>query len=47
MQYDNIRGIRDFGQGDYLVDRSWQEGYGLLANHGLVSCLDVLPENPP
>ena len=45
MAYANTRGIRDFGQGDYLVDPAWQEGYGLLARYGLVFCLDVLPEN--
>ena len=36
----NLRGIRDFGQGDYLVDPAWQRGYGLLARHGLVFCID-------
>ncbi len=45
LAYANTRGIRDFGQGDYLVDPAWQQGYGLLARHGLVFCLDVLPEN--
>src|SRR4051812_43746232 len=45
MQYANTRGIRDFGQGDYLVDATWQRGYGLLAKHDLVFCLDPLPEN--
>ncbi len=47
LQYANLRGIRDFGQGDYLVDDTWQRGYGLLAKHDLVFCLDVLPENLP
>ncbi len=47
MQFANMRGVRDFGQGDYLVDETWQRGYGLLAKHGLVFCLDVLPENLP
>jgi predicted TIM-barrel fold metal-dependent hydrolase len=45
MHYPNMRGVRDFGQGDYLVDEAWQRGYGLLAKHELVFCLDVLPEN--
>ena len=45
LAHANMRGIRDFGQGDYLVDPAWQQGYGLLASHGLVFCLDVLPEN--
>lgn len=40
LRYPNIRGIRDFGQGDYLVDPAWRRGYGLLARHGLVFCLD-------
>jgi predicted TIM-barrel fold metal-dependent hydrolase len=43
--YLNMRGIRDFGQGDYLVDPAWQRGYGLLAEHNFVFCLDVMPEN--
>ena len=45
MAYPNMRGIRDFGQGDYLVDPTWQKGYGLLARNDLVFCLDVLPEH--
>jgi predicted TIM-barrel fold metal-dependent hydrolase len=45
MEYANMRGVRDFGQGDYLVDPNWQRGYGLLGARGLVFCLDVLPEN--
>jgi predicted TIM-barrel fold metal-dependent hydrolase len=47
MQYANMRGIRDFGQGDYLADPTWQRGYGLLAKYDLVFCLDVIPENLP
>lgn len=43
--YANLRGIRDFGEGDYLVDPTWQRGYKLLAEHELVFCLDVIPEN--
>jgi predicted TIM-barrel fold metal-dependent hydrolase len=40
LRYANTRGIRDFGQGDYLVDPAWRRGYGLLARYGLVFCLD-------
>ncbi len=40
----NLRGMRDFGQGDYLVDPAWQRGYALLAKHDLVCCLDSKPE---
>ena len=44
LAYANLRGIRDFGQGDYLADPIWQRGYGLLARHGLVFCLDPPPD---
>ena len=47
LECPNTRGIRDFGQGDYLVDEPWRKGYALLAKHGLVCCLDVIPENLP
>jgi predicted TIM-barrel fold metal-dependent hydrolase len=47
MAYPNLRGIRDFGEGDYLVDETWRKGYGLLAKHDLVFCLDLVPENLP
>jgi len=47
LEHANVRGIRDFGQGDYLVEPTWQRGYGLLGPRGLVFCLDVLPENLP
>jgi predicted TIM-barrel fold metal-dependent hydrolase len=41
MQYSNVRGIRDFGRGDYLSDPAWQAGFKLLARHDLVSCIDT------
>lgn len=47
LEYANTRGIRDFGQGDYLVDETWQKGYGLLGKHDLVFCLDLVPEDLP
>ena len=40
LESPNLRGIRDFGQGDYLADPGWQRGYGLLARYGLVFCID-------
>jgi predicted TIM-barrel fold metal-dependent hydrolase len=43
LEYANVRGIRDFGRGDYLVDETWRRGYGLLGKHGLVFCLDPDP----
>jgi predicted TIM-barrel fold metal-dependent hydrolase len=44
LEHSNVRGIRDFGRGDYLVDPEWQRGYGLLAEPGLVFCLDPTVE---
>jgi predicted TIM-barrel fold metal-dependent hydrolase len=41
MEYPNVRGIRDFGKGRYLVDPSWRAGFKLLERHGLVSCIDT------
>ena len=38
-----MRGIRDFGQGDYLVDPAWRKGYSLLAR----SRARVLPRPRP
>ena len=45
LEYANMRGVRDFGQGDYLLDPAWQQGYALLGPRNLVFCLDVIPEN--
>ena len=47
LQYANVRGIRDFGQGDYLADPAWRRGYGLLAKHHLVFCIDSTWEMLP
>jgi predicted TIM-barrel fold metal-dependent hydrolase len=44
--YSNLRGIRDFGRGDFLgpgaflVDPAWRRGAGLLAERDLVLDLD-------
>jgi len=40
-----LRGIRDFGQGDYLVDPAWARGYAMLGERGLVCDLDCHWEN--
>lgn len=45
MEHANMRGIRDFGQGDYLSDPVWRRGLGLLAEHDLVFCLDTTWES--
>ncbi len=41
MHYANVRGIRDFGNGRYLVDGSWRAGFKHLKRHNLVSCVDT------
>jgi predicted TIM-barrel fold metal-dependent hydrolase len=41
MQYANMRGVRDFGNGRYLVDESWRAGFKHLRRHNLVSCIDT------
>ncbi|HEY8581892.1 MAG TPA: amidohydrolase family protein [Capillimicrobium sp.] len=40
-----LRGVRDFGEGDYLVDPAWQRGYAELGKRGLVCDLDCFWEN--
>lgn len=42
--YANMRGIRDFGEGDYLVSDAWRRGYALLEKYDLVCDLDCLWE---
>jgi predicted TIM-barrel fold metal-dependent hydrolase len=44
VQYPSVRGVRDFGEGDYLVDPAWQRGFSLLGKYELVCCLDSQPE---
>jgi predicted TIM-barrel fold metal-dependent hydrolase len=41
MQYANVRGVRDFGKGRYLVDGAWRSGFKHLGRHNLVSCIDT------
>jgi predicted TIM-barrel fold metal-dependent hydrolase len=35
-----VKGIRDFGEGDYLVSPDWLRGYALLERYGLLCDLD-------
>ena len=42
-----MRGVRDFGMGDYLASDAWRAGYGLLKNYGLLCDLDCTWENMP
>ena len=39
-----MRGVRDFGDGDYLMDSAWRTGFKLLARFNLVSCIDTRAE---
>jgi predicted TIM-barrel fold metal-dependent hydrolase len=40
-----VRGVRDFAEGDYLVDPSFARGYAALGAHGLVCDLDCVWED--
>jgi predicted TIM-barrel fold metal-dependent hydrolase len=42
--FPRVRGIRDFGQGDYLEDPAWRRGYRQLERFGFIFCLDSTPE---
>jgi predicted TIM-barrel fold metal-dependent hydrolase len=44
LQYKNVRGIRNFGEGNYLVDAAWRRGFAELAPRNLVSCIDTRVE---
>lgn len=41
LEYRNVRGIRDFGDGDYLMEPAWRAGCKLLGPAGLVACIDT------
>ena len=41
LEYPNMRGIRDFSYGDYLVEPDFQRGFALLERYGLVSSVGV------
>ena len=40
--HPRFRGIRDFAQGDYLVDPDFHRGYGLLAKYAMSFDLDAV-----
>jgi predicted TIM-barrel fold metal-dependent hydrolase len=42
-----LRGIRDFSEGDYLVDPAFARGFAALGRHGLVCDLDCRWEDMP
>lgn len=43
--YPRFRGLRDFGEGDYLTDPNFHRGYALLEKYNLVFDMDVHWEN--
>lgn len=45
VEHANFRGMRDFAQGDYLVDPDFHRGYALLEKYNLVYDLDVFWES--
>lgn len=40
-EFDNIRGIRDFSYGDYLVEPDFRRGLALLDKYNLISSVSV------
>lgn len=40
-EYANMRGIRDFSHGDYLVEPDFHRGFALLEKYALVSSMSV------
>lgn len=41
LEFANVRGIRDFGEGNYIADQKWRKGFAELAPRQLVSCIDT------
>jgi len=44
LKFRNVRGIRNFGDGRYLMDAAWRRGFAELAPRNLVSCIDTRVE---
>ncbi|HSM32875.1 MAG TPA: hypothetical protein VK987_02190, partial [Anaerolineae bacterium] len=44
LAFPNLRGIRDFGEGDYELEPAWRRGFAHLRKHDLVACIDSRPE---
>lgn len=44
LKFKNVRGIRNFGDGRYLMDAAWRRGFAELAPRKLVSCIDTRVE---
>lgn len=39
--FANVRGIRNFGEGRYLIDADWRRGFAELGSRQLVACIDT------
>ena len=44
LNYPNVRGIRNFGEGRYLMDADWRHGFAQLGPRNLVACIDTRVE---
>ncbi|MBL8579927.1 MAG: amidohydrolase family protein [Mesorhizobium sp.] len=44
LEFRNVRGIRNFGDGRYLLDADWRRGFAELGPRNLVSCIDTRVE---
>ena len=44
LKFANVRGIRNFGDGRYLIDPAWRSGFAELGPRNLVSCIDTRVE---
>ena len=40
-EYRNLRGVRDFREGDYMADPAWQRGFRALGKFNLVGCVNT------
>tara|TARA_Y100000588_G_scaffold390762_1_gene497183 strand:+ start:1224 stop:2096 length:873 start_codon:yes stop_codon:yes gene_type:complete len=45
LEHPNVKGIRDFSDGDYLIDPIFHRGYALLEKFNLIASVDVAWEN--
>lgn len=44
LQFANVRGVRNFGEGRYLLDPAWRRGFAALEPRNLVACIDTRVE---
>ncbi len=44
LKFANVRGVRNFGEGRYLVDAAWRRGFAELGPRHLVACIDTRVE---